>query len=87
VADLLRNTHVATSLNNLAGLYAEQGKYAESEPLYKRALEIREKALGPDHPNVATFLLNLAELYKNVRKEEEAKRLEERAKEIRSKNR
>jgi len=37
---------VATSLYNLAGLYEAQGKYAEAEPLYKRSLAIREKALG-----------------------------------------
>ena len=43
------------SLNNLAGLYDDQGRYAEAEPLYKRALAIREKALGPDHPDVATI--------------------------------
>ena len=44
----------ATSLNNLAELYQAQGRYAEAEPLYKRALAIREKALGPDHPDVGT---------------------------------
>ena len=38
---------LATSLNNLAGLYDNQGKYAEAEPLYKRSLAIDEKALGP----------------------------------------
>ena len=31
-----------------------QGRYADAEPLYKRALAIDEKALGPDHPDVAT---------------------------------
>ena len=31
-----------------------QGRYAEAEPLYKRALAIGEKALGPDHPDVGT---------------------------------
>ena len=51
-------------MNNLAELYRAQGKYAEAEPLYKRALGIREKALGPDHPDVATGLNNLAELYR-----------------------
>ena len=40
-------------LNNLAGLYQTQGRYAEAEPLYKRALAIYEKALGPDHPRSA----------------------------------
>ena len=57
--------NVALSLNNLAGLYAHQGRYADAEPLYKRALAIREKALGPDHPDVAASLNNLAELYAN----------------------
>ena len=51
------------ALNNLAVLYDNQGRYAEAEPLYKRSLAIREKALGPDHPDVATALNNLAELY------------------------
>jgi CHAT domain-containing protein len=41
-------------------LYDDQGKYAEAEPLYQRALSIREKALGPDHPDVAGVLSNLA---------------------------
>ena len=41
-----------------------QGRYAEAEPLYKRALAIREKALGPDHPDVGTSLNNLAGLYR-----------------------
>jgi hypothetical protein len=30
------------------------------ERIYKRALAIREKALGPDHPDVGTNLDNLA---------------------------
>ena len=53
------------SLNNLAELYRDQGRYAEAEPLYKRSLAIREKALGPDHPDVATALNNLAVLYED----------------------
>ena len=32
--------NVAASLNNLAALYDTQGKYAEAEPLYQRALAI-----------------------------------------------
>src|SRR5437868_1155913 len=31
--------------------------------LYNRALEIWEKALGPEHPHIATILLHLALLY------------------------
>jgi CHAT domain-containing protein/Flp pilus assembly protein TadD len=48
---------------NLAMLYRAQGRYTDAEPLFKRALAIFEKSLGPDHPNVATSLNNLASLY------------------------
>jgi len=36
-----------------------------AEPLYKRALQIQEKTLGPEHPAVAASLNNLAGLYDN----------------------
>lgn len=39
-----------------------QGNYDEAEPLFTRALAIREKALGPEHPDVASSLNNLAVL-------------------------
>ncbi len=54
---------VARSLNNLAMVYTDQGKYEEAEPLYQRSLAIEEKALGPEHPQVATSLNNLALIY------------------------
>ena len=56
---------MGTSLNSLAVLYQSQGRYAEAEPLFKRSLAIREKALGPDHPDVGTSLNNLAVLYQS----------------------
>ena len=52
-----------TSLNNLAALYRAQGRYAEAEPLHQRALAIREKALGPEHPDVARSLKYCNDLY------------------------
>ena len=39
-----------------------QGNYTEADPLYARATEIWEKALGPERPLVATALNNWAEL-------------------------
>ncbi len=36
----LQNLDVATSYNNLAGLYSSQGRYTEAEPLLLKALEI-----------------------------------------------
>ena len=75
---------VATSLNNLAGLYRTQGDYAKAEPLYKRSLAIWEKALGPDHPDVATSLENLAALYRDTNRGSAADALEQRAAKIRA---
>lgn len=36
--------------------------YDEAEPLYKCALDMRKKALGPHHPDVAMSLIGLAGL-------------------------
>jgi tetratricopeptide (TPR) repeat protein len=54
---------VAASLNNLADLYERQSRFAGAEPLYQRALAIREQAAGPDHPETATLPNNLASFY------------------------
>ena len=45
-------------------LQNSQRKYAKAEPLYKRALAIREKALGKDHPDVVYSLNDLGELFR-----------------------
>ena len=39
-----------------------QGKYDEAKPNFERALAIREKALGAEHPDVAMGLNNLGML-------------------------
>jgi tetratricopeptide (TPR) repeat protein len=70
---------VATSLSNLARLYAELGRYAEAEPLYQRSLKIRETKLGPDHPDVAISLDNLAFLYYKQGRYAEAEPLNQRS--------
>jgi tetratricopeptide (TPR) repeat protein len=53
----------ASLLNNLAGLYRLMGAYEKAKPLYLKALKIREKLLGEEHPNTATTYNNLAGLY------------------------
>lgn len=73
---------MAATLNNLAVLYGKRGKYKEAEPLCKRALEIREKVLGKDHPDVAKQLNNLALLCQNQGKYEEVEYYYQRALEI-----
>jgi Flp pilus assembly protein TadD len=51
-----------TSVNNLAALLQSKGDYAAAEPLYRRALESRERVLGPGHPDTLTSINNLAAL-------------------------
>src|SRR3989338_6000626 len=53
----------ALRLNQQAFALYQAGKYSQAEPLYRRSLEIREKVLGPEHPDVAASLNNLAGLY------------------------
>ena len=76
-------TATATKLINLAERYRARGKYAEAEPLYKRVLAIREKALGPGHEDVANSLDRLAEFYRAQSKNAEAEPLHQRAQAIR----
>jgi tetratricopeptide (TPR) repeat protein len=78
-ASLRDSTGEATALNNQAGALRSLGRYADAEPLYKRALAIDEKALGKDHPDVATALNNLAALYDAQGKYAEAEPLFKRA--------
>ncbi|KAK1785759.1 hypothetical protein P4O66_003143 [Electrophorus voltai] len=73
---------VAATLNNLSVLYCKRGKYKEAEPLCKRALEIREKMLGTDHPDVAKQLNNLALLCQNQGKYQQVEEYYERALQI-----
>jgi tetratricopeptide (TPR) repeat protein len=64
---------------NAITFHRMQGHYAEAEPLYKRGLAIREKALGPHHPSVGISLSNLAALYTSQGRYAEAEPLYKRA--------
>src|SRR5882672_4833709 len=65
-------------------LYKE-GKYDEAIPIAKQALEIREKALGPEHPSTATSLNSLAVLYVSMGAYAKAEPLYQRALKIKEK--
>ena len=52
-----------TSMNNLAIVYYEQGKYAQAEALHSQTLEIRRRVLGPEHPDTLASMNNLAIVY------------------------
>jgi tetratricopeptide (TPR) repeat protein len=54
-------TESAARLLNQTGYYVgRRAQYAAAEPLYQRALAIKEKVFGPEHPDTATSLNNLA---------------------------
>jgi tetratricopeptide (TPR) repeat protein len=50
------------AFHNLGNLYANQGKLAEAERMYTRALQGRE-ALGPDHTSILDTINNLGLVY------------------------
>ena len=56
----------AKQLNQQVIQLYQQGKYTEAVLIAKEVLAIREKALGPDHPDVAQSLNNLAGLYDSL---------------------
>lgn len=82
---------LATSLNDLANTYnanyhdetTRVAKFKDAERLYKRALQIREKLLGPNHLEVAQTLSDLAAWCQKGLKDSEP--LNKRALEIREK--
>jgi tetratricopeptide (TPR) repeat protein len=80
-----QDSRLAQSLDHLARLYHDQGKYTEAEALYQRTLAIVEKVRGPEHPDVAASLNNLAWLYQEQAKDAEAEAFYQRALAIREK--
>jgi tetratricopeptide (TPR) repeat protein len=66
-------------LSNLAELCQEQGRYAEAEALHRRALAIREKAMGKEHPAAGFSLHRLALLHEAQGRLAEAKQFCQRA--------
>src|SRR5438045_5028330 len=70
----LKHTSTLHTVNNLGALYGDQGKLAEAEAMYIRALQGYEEALGPKHTSTMQMVNNLGALYGNQGKlaEEEA---------------
>ena len=57
-------TYQAADLISQAEMHRTQGRYAEAELLYQKAVKIAEGVFGPKHPNLALALNNLAEVYR-----------------------
>ncbi len=70
---------LATLLHNIGGLEHARGNYAAGEPPARRSVELRERALGPDHPHVAADLAALAAIVDGQGRHDEAETMYERA--------
>ena len=53
------------SLNNLAAIYSDEGKYKEAEELQLNVLDLHKKVLGPN-------MVNLRVIYQKQEKNKEA---------------
>ncbi len=51
---------IAADLNNIAAIHLMQGRFDEADSLFKIVLDIRQRVLGPRHPNVVETLNNRA---------------------------
>ncbi|KAF8536533.1 hypothetical protein BDD12DRAFT_781369 [Trichophaea hybrida] len=68
-----------------ASVLADKGKYEQAEQMNRRALEGREKVLGPDHPDTMTSVNNLAQVLQSQGKCEQAEQMNRRVLEGREK--
>ena len=56
-----------------------QGKHAQAEQSYQRAIEILGKALGTGHPNVVAIATNYSDLLRLMGRDDEAEQLKNKA--------
>jgi tetratricopeptide (TPR) repeat protein len=69
----------AAALTVLAGVYYDRHRYAEAEPLLKRALTLSEDRFGPGHWAVARLLEQYAQLLRKMKRKSEAAQIQARA--------
>jgi tetratricopeptide (TPR) repeat protein len=84
-ADATETVERAELLELAGGYFHGRAAYSAAEPLLRRALAIREKALGPEHPDTATSLNDLARVLQDQGDLAAARPLYERALAIREK--
>ncbi len=62
----IENERVGDFFNSFGNIYYHLGLYQKAEPLHLKALNIREKILGEEHPDTASSYNNLAGLYESM---------------------
>lgn len=74
--------NTAQAMTNLADLYRVQGRFYEAEPLYRRALGLKESVYGADSPSLLPTLRKLATYYHQQGRQDDAAQIENRMKAI-----
>jgi tetratricopeptide (TPR) repeat protein len=74
-----RVVNLAITTYRLARLQAEQERYAEAQPLFRKALETYEAVGLGEHPSVAACLQQYAAILRKTGRGAEAEPLESRA--------
>ncbi|KAK1624262.1 hypothetical protein BDP81DRAFT_330670 [Colletotrichum phormii] len=69
----------AWMFHKLGILFSKQGRLKEAEAMYQRALQGKEKALGPDHTSTLDSVGNLGNLYSDQGRLKEAEAMYQRA--------
>ena len=75
----LSDARLPTSLNNLANCLRQQGRYAEAQPLYTRALELKTRQVGPFSTDLVPIMENYAKMLRASGKTAEADKLDRKA--------
>ncbi len=75
----MENFQVATVANNLALLSQFQRNYGAAEKYFKRAIEIRTKLFGENHPDVLNVMANYANLLTLLSRPSEAAEIKQKS--------
>jgi len=76
------NPLLLSSLYSLATYYGDRKEYDKAAAQYERALQLKEEANGPNHPDVAAILQRYARLLQEANRPSEAANLLLRAESI-----
>ena len=64
------------SMNNLASVLSDQGKYKQAEEMHRQVLRLKETALGKEHPPTLASMNNLASVLSDQGNYEQAGSIE-----------
>jgi tetratricopeptide (TPR) repeat protein len=78
----IESASLASDLSLLGTIHETQGRFSEAEASYTRCFDIRERALGGDHPETVRASFQLGTLYQLLGRPEEALHALRRARKI-----